>query len=68
MATSIKNAKIWKTVYHSITVASGIFGIVWTWTSAPIWWPTVVSLVVLVGSFILGVQVKFGDEPPPPPV
>lgn len=60
--------KVWKTIWHSVSVVSGIFGIIWTWAPAPTWWPTVVALIVLVVSFVLGVVVKFGETAPEPPL
>ncbi len=60
--------KVWKTVWHSITVVSGIFGIIWVWSPAPAWWPAAAAIVAMVGSFILGVAVKFGEPAPEPPI
>jgi len=67
MASMIKNKKIWQTVWFSLLALGAIFGIVWTWAAAPIWWPSALALLEVVGTFVMGISVTLKQEAPEPP-
>ena len=55
----------WKaTIWYVLTAIFAVFGIIWTWVGAePAVWPTIVSLVGVVCSVVLGITFT----PPKPP-
>ena len=56
--------KVKATIWYGLTAIFAVFGIVWTWAGAePAVWPTVVSLVGVVCSVVLGITFT----PPKPP-
>lgn len=67
MGSMITNKKIWQTIWFSLMALGAIFGIIWTWLQQPVWWPTLVSLLEVVGTFILGITVTLKPTAPEPP-
>jgi len=56
-------SKVLKTFWWSMTIVAGIFGIVWTWSAAPAWWPTALSLAAMIVTFICGKAWKAPEAP-----